>query len=83
MGRGLLFARRSVIGQSVAGSKKRQAVKTTKIVRGIKEFTPKSLRQAAAMDKRELDKALTRLGQLLRERRVTGRVRWRCDRTWF
>ena len=30
------------------------------------------LRWAAAMDKSELERALTRLGQLLRERRVTG-----------
>ena len=32
------------------------------------------LRQAAAMDKLELERALTRLGQLLRERRVAGEV---------
>ncbi len=32
------------------------------------------LRQAAAMDKLELERALTRLGQLLRERRVVGEV---------
>jgi hypothetical protein len=35
---------------------------------------PKGLRQATAMNKLELDKALTRLGQLLRERRVTGEI---------
>ena len=32
------------------------------------------MRQAVAMDKRELEKALTRLGQLLRERRVAGEI---------
>jgi hypothetical protein len=32
------------------------------------------LRQATAMDKLVLDKALTRLGQLLRERRVAGEI---------
>ena len=34
----------------------------------------KLLRSAAAMDKVELEKALTRLGQILRERRVAGEV---------
>ena len=32
------------------------------------------LRQAVTMDKLELDKALTRLGQILRERRVAGEI---------
>jgi len=32
------------------------------------------LRSAATMDKVQLEKALTRLGQLLRERRVAGEV---------
>src|SRR6266567_3935327 len=38
------------------------------------EFKSKFLKRARAMDKMELDKALTRLGQLLRERQVTGEI---------
>ena len=38
------------------------------------ELKSERLRQAAAMDKLELERALTRLGQLLRERRVAGEI---------
>jgi hypothetical protein len=38
------------------------------------ELRSELLGQAAAMDKLELERALTRLGQLLRERRVAGEV---------
>src|SRR5579863_9723678 len=38
------------------------------------EFKSESLKQSGGMDKPKLERALSRLGQLLRERRVTGEI---------
>jgi len=38
------------------------------------EFTSEFLRRPAGMDRAQLERAFTRLGQLLRERRVTGEI---------